>query len=249
VTYDHPLSVGWIWRTALRTYRDRWWRVSVVATAVAMLSTATDALADVGVDELDGRGRTFLGVLLGATGILLTGANSVGSTLLAGVLDRTVAEHQHGHEPLTLRDVVHGLPWVALIVADLLVGFVRALGFLLLIVPGIVAVTLTAIVGPVVINEHCGPVRAIRRSAQLVWSRFWIVLLAVTIPLLLESGLSEGLEHLPGLHGFWQHLAVVLLVEVPFATAVALTEVTVAFQLFERSSPGSVTRHARQCAE
>ena len=55
-----------------------------------------------------------------------------------------------------------------LILAGLLVGIIVAIGFVLLIVPGLIALTIFAVVAPVIVLERKGVVGALGRSRELV---------------------------------------------------------------------------------
>src|SRR5690606_21273095 len=157
--------------------------------------------------------------------VVVTGVNSFGSTFLAGVLDKTVGEHQHGHRAIGLGEVFRTLPYLTLIGADILVSLMRAAGWLLLLVPGAIAMTLTAVVGPVVIIEKRKALSAIGRSARLTWPFFWLVVRAVTVPVLAEGLFDEAIGSLPFVHGIAWHVALTVLVEMPVAAYVALVEI------------------------
>lgn len=243
--YTRRLTPGFLFREAARTLRDRFVRVLSLGIAIALAA----ALIDQGIEQLIEREdeivRRGLGLALLLIAMLATGATSFGSTFLSGVLDRTVGAHQHGHPDESIATSLRTLPFVRLITADLLVSLLRIIGFALLGIPGLIAMTLTAVVGPIVILEQRSAWSAIKRSAQLVWPRFWLVAVAVTLPLLAEGVLDEIVSSIEAIeHSFVNHTIVNLAVEVPLAIYVSLVEVTLAYHLVERDRPGSISaRH------
>ena len=50
--------------------------------------------------------------------------------------------------------MLRSLPWGSLILADLLVALIVVVGLVALIIPGLIAITLLAVVGPVIEIEH-----------------------------------------------------------------------------------------------
>ena len=89
--------------------------------------------------------------------------------------------------------MLRSLPWGALIRADLLVAAIIVLGVLALVIPGLIAMNLLAVVGPVIEIEERRPWAGLRRSAQLVRPHFWKVALIGTLPVLVASGLESAL--------------------------------------------------------
>ncbi len=150
------------------------------------------------------------------------------------MLDRTVGEHQHGHAAESLWQLLRRIPYGPLIIADILALFLKIFGFVLLIIPGFIAITLLSVVGPVVMIEGTGPVAALRRSAQLVRPFFWLTFAAVTIPIIFENMLGDWLARAEWSHGFLRHLAVGVVIDAPVAIFVSLVEVTLAYHLLAR---------------
>jgi hypothetical protein len=85
--------------------------------------------------------------------------------------------------------VLRALPWGSLILADLLATLIIVAGLLALIIPGLIAITLLAVVGPVIEIEHRHAVAGLRRAAHLVRPHFWRVAAFATLPLLLTNGI------------------------------------------------------------
>jgi hypothetical protein len=229
----HILGLAW------STFRDRWHRILPVAAVIAVVSSMTD-LAGGYVEHMEYASR-LVAIAIGLTVAMNTGASTLGSTMLTGILDRTVGEHQHGHPPRSMAWVLRTLPWMSLILADLMVTLLRLAGFLAFVLPGFAVVAFTGLVGPIIMLEGRKPVAAIRRSVGLVRPHFWLVFVLVTVPLTLESFLEDYIEELPIMHDLVAHTMALVFVEVPVSTVVALIEVTLAYQLIERDRPGSVS--------
>ena len=126
------------------------------------------------------------GAALGSTGVA-----TAGTVLLSGFVCRLVGAAGHGLERLTFAQVARSLPWWRLIAADLLVTLAVVCGLVLLVLPGLAALTLLAIVGPVIEIEHRRLFAAFRRSVQLTRRHIWTVLLLATAPLVAVAGLES----------------------------------------------------------
>lgn len=239
--YTRRLTPAFLFAEAFRTFRDRWPRVLLVGGVVSAFAIVTDSLLDDLVEHTDLSRPTSVLALVGVT-VGVTASAGLGTTFLSGVLDRTVGEHQHGHEPETLAQLLRSIPYGRLILADLVAIVLKVAGFLLLLLPGLVAITLLCVVGPVVMVEGKGPFGAVRRSAQLVRPYFWLAFVAVTIPIIGESVLSDYVEGADWTHDLLMHLFVGVGIEAPVTIFVSLVEVTLAYHLIERDVPGRVSR-------
>jgi hypothetical protein len=233
-TLSRRLTPWFLFVEAFRTFCARWRRVLGIGALVSAFAITSDSLLDamLSAQRDDATGGVLFVIVV--VSLALSAANGFGTTFLSGVLDRTVGEHQHGEEQESLGQLLVRIPYIWLILADVLTIVIKVVGFILLIIPGFMAITLMCIVGPVVMVERRRPFAAVRRSAQLVWPHFWLTFAAVTIPLLAEGSLSDAVESADWLHGFPQHLAVGVLIEAPVAIFVSLVEVTLAHQLMRR---------------
>jgi hypothetical protein len=110
-----------------------------------------------------------------------------GVVVYAGLLDKVVGAHIHGHPDLSLGEVWRALPLRRLLVADVVFAVAVLAGTALFVVPGILAFTLWALVGPVITIEDL-PVRAaFGRSWRLVRRHFWFTFFLVTVPVQFEQ--------------------------------------------------------------
>jgi len=174
------LRPGVILAAAARAgYRD-WRRVLAVAIPVSLLSAAAEMLVDHYVDPADA--VPSLTASLGATGISV-----VGTVLLSGLVGRLISAAERGKAAMTLPQVARSLPWGRLIAADLLVSLAVLVGLVLLVIPGLVILTLFAVVGPVIEIEHRKVFAAMRRSVRLTRAHPWTTLLVATVPLALAA--------------------------------------------------------------
>ncbi len=78
-------------------------------------------------------------------------------------------------EPISLGvSISFALPRIpGLTMAMVLIYFMMAIGMVLFVIPGLIVVTLTSMVIPLVIFKQLNPFAAIKASAQLVWGNAW----------------------------------------------------------------------------
>lgn len=113
-------------------------------------------------------------------------------TLYQGMVVRLVQDLQDGRRDSSVGDLMRSvLPVLgALIGAGILAGIGIAAGFFLLIVPGLILLTMWAVIAPVIVVERRGVFDAFGRSRQLVkghgWPVFWTVVVAYLIGFLAE---------------------------------------------------------------
>jgi hypothetical protein len=183
------------------TARRHAWRILAVSIAVSAVTVAAELAADHLLDQAD--------VTTALAGALSTSTLSLlGAVFLSGFLCRLVSTTEHGKtghgktehgktgqaaDGSRIRDVLRSLPWGSLILADLLATLIIVVGLVALIIPGLIAITLLAVVGPVIELEHQHAVAGLRRSAHLVRPYFWRVAAFATLPLLLANGIAAFL--------------------------------------------------------
>jgi hypothetical protein len=178
----------------LSTCRARWATLLIAGVIVFVPLGFVDVLAEDLSDSLtdDGVGEGLLAAAaVGASAAAL--AALAGEVIYAGVAARVVVADREGRE-LRFRELVAHLPVMRLLAVDLLAVVVIALGFIALLVPGIVFLAWFALVAPAVELEGRGVIAAFRRSHALVRTRFWLVLGVVMALLVVESALSAAAE-------------------------------------------------------
>ncbi len=230
---QQPLQLSALFRRALATYRANFLRVSGVALVVfllpALATTAFDAWAERNQHDLTG--VTVLLVILGLVELCLS---ELGTTFYSGFLDQLVGEDQHDHEPRSIGEVLRTLPYLRLIGASFLVLVATSIAGLLLVIPGVLMYTLLSLTGPLINIERLGVFAAIRRSVQLVWPRLWFVFRLVTVPVIVETALDAGVEHLLHSQPWLEVLIANGLLAITMLTVVSLIEVTLAHELVVR---------------
>jgi hypothetical protein len=183
-----PLPAREVIAAAARSGRRHLHVILAVAVAVSTVS----ALAEILLDEFIDRADVAVSV---AADLSASAVSILGTVLLSGFLCRIVGATEHGQKPATVLQVVRHLPWGRLIRADLLVVVIVVIGVLALIIPGLVAFTLLAIIGPVIEIEGRKVYAALRRSVRLTRQRFWTVALLATLPVILSSMIESFIPH------------------------------------------------------
>ena len=94
----------------------------------------------------------------------------IAATLYAGMVVELVHDVQDGRRDHSVGELFGAVTGVVvpLILAGLLVGLAVAIGLVLLIVPGLILLTIFAVVSPVVVLERKGVLDALGRSRDLV---------------------------------------------------------------------------------
>ncbi len=233
-----PLPVREVVAAAARAGRRRLRLILAVAVVVA---TAT-ALAEVLVDDLIDRANVPLSIFgdLSATAVSI-----LGTVMLSGFLCRMVGEAEHGQEPASFPQVVRHLPWGRLVRADLLVVVIVVIGVLALVIPGLVAFTLLAVVGPVIEIEGRKVLAALRRSAHLARQRFWTVALLATLPVILASGVESVIPHPDSMAEILEVLAIRGIGEGLIEAAIGLILVELCYRLIALDRGPAPARRGR----
>jgi hypothetical protein len=191
-----PIAVA-----VVHTARRHAWRILVVSIVVSAVTVGVEAATDHLLDRADVT-TALVGALSASTVSLL------GAVFLSGFLCRLVSTSEHGAgehrasehgagghgktgpgaDGSRIRDVLRSLPWGSLIAADLLAVLIVLIGLVALIIPGLIAITLLSVAGPVIELERQHAVAGLRRSAHLVRPHFWRVAALATLPLLVANG-------------------------------------------------------------
>jgi hypothetical protein len=239
---DVTLEFRPIATAVVRTARRHAWRILIVSIAVSVVTVAAELTADRLLDQVNV--TTALAGSLSASTVSLLGA-----VFLSGFLCRLVSDTEsrdtghgdtghdgrgdggHDGRGTRIRDVLRSLPWGSLVLADLLATLVIVAGLLALIVPGLVAITLLAVVGPVIEIEHRSALAGLRRCVQLVRPAVWRVAAFATLPLLLTNGIVAFLPDPAGTADVVTTLAVRSVGEGILESAVGLLLVELCYRL------------------
>jgi hypothetical protein len=226
------LSPRNVFAAALRTYRERFWRVAGTAFVVFGSVAVVDAIASVLI--VDHVSSPIGDAVLSTAAAALAMA---GVVVYAGILDKVVGAHLHGHPDLTLREVWTVLPLWRLGGADVLLALTTIVGTALFVVPGVVIFTLWSLVGPVITIENRSVTSAFGRSYQLVRPRFWLTLLLVTLPLQVEQAALHAIHYTDLFeHPLVPAFALNGLLGMIIGSVVGLIEVVLAYELIARTA-------------
>lgn len=141
---------------------------------------ATSLNAESGLIAAGGAAAVVALILIGLIGeVFYTGAVAIALT------------HPHDGGPPSAREVVRMVNYWTLIAIDLIFAVAVALGFLALVIPGVLLFVLLGLAAPVVEIEHRGVRAALSRSVRLVRGHFWLVF-AILVPIEIASdGLTD----------------------------------------------------------
>jgi len=219
---------GDVIRAALRTYRERFWRVAGTAFVVFGVVATVDAFATVLVIDRHVSRPVGAAVTSAASAVF----SMAGVVVYAGILDKVVGAHLHGHPDLSISEIRKVLPLGRLAAADVVLAVVTLAGLAVFVVPGVVAFTFFSLVGPVITIEDRSVGSALRRSWQVVRPHFWLTLLLVTIPLQVEEAVLHAIHYTD----IFQHPLVPAflvngLLGMVIGSLVGLVEVVLAYEL------------------
>jgi hypothetical protein len=134
----------------------------------------------------------------GVVGLLLAaGISVIGIYLVQGAVTKAVEDVRDGRADLSVAQTFQSVTsrLGLLIVTSFLAGIAIAIGFVLLIIPGIILLTLWVLIVPAIVLENQGVGGAFRRSYELVRPYFWQALgvIALTILVLIVFGIILGI--------------------------------------------------------
>jgi hypothetical protein len=131
------------------------------------------------------------GLLAAAGGLFLVlggaAVSLIGTTLYTGFVVKLVEDVRDGRRDFTVGELFSSATGAVapLIGNGVLKGIAVAIGFVLLIVPGLILLTIWAVTAPVIVVERRGVIDAFGRSRDLVrgegWSVFAVILIAYLI--------------------------------------------------------------------
>ncbi len=229
-------------RAALRTYRERFWRVAGTAFVVFGIVAAVDAVATVLVIDRHVSRPAGAAIASFASAVFAT----VGVVVYAGILDKVVGAHIHGHPDLRVSQMWSVLPLRRLVAADVVLVVATLVGLALFVVPGVIIFTLWSLVGPVITIEDRSVRSALRRSARLVRPYFWLTLCLVTVPLQVEQAVLHWIDYARIFeHPFVPAFLLNGVLGMVVGSVVGLVEVVLAYELIRTIDPSAApAKHA-----
>ena len=119
--------------------------------------------------------------------LLLAALGFVTAFVYQGVVVRSVEDLQDGQRDFSIGELFRSvLPVLGmLIVVGVVGGIAEGIGFLLLIIPGVILVTIWAVVAPVIVIERKG-FDAFGRSYELTRGSFWQVLGVIVVLFIIQ---------------------------------------------------------------
>jgi hypothetical protein len=149
-------------------YRNHWTFLVPAAVVVLLPQSLADALVEgFHLEHL----RTVADFATFAGALLTAAVNLFGQAVYAGLAAAAVVEWRAGQPLPPLSTLLRALPLKRLVVLDLVVTMLAAIGFAFFVIPGLIVLTYIAI-SPVILKlEHLGVQDALARSIQLVRGR------------------------------------------------------------------------------
>jgi hypothetical protein len=139
----------------------------------------------------------LLVALLGWLGVLLAALVGIaGAFWLQGTLIEAVRDVRDGRVDLSVGETFERVFPVLnrIVIAGILLGIAIGIGFLLLIVPGLIVLTLWIFVIPAIVLENRGIGEAFGRSRELVRGNGWNVFGVIVLTFVLLLGVSIALR-------------------------------------------------------
>lgn len=161
------LDVGGVIRRVFDIYVDQ---ASVLMPAAAVVFVFTGIIS------------ALLIVASPALALVAVIISLVATTLFTGMVVELVADVQDGRRDASVRQLLQAVTPVLgqLILVGIVAGIGIVIGFVLIIIPGLILITIWSVAAPVVVLEHPGVFAALKRSRELVrgsgWQVFGVIL-------------------------------------------------------------------------
>jgi hypothetical protein len=157
------------------------------AHAGVLLGSAVVVFVVVGVIQgLLAATDSFLLQLVGAA------VNVIGTTLYTGFVVKLVEDVRDGKRDFTVGELFGSAAGAVgnLILNGILKAIAVTIGFILLIAPGLILLTIWAVTAPVIVVERAGAIDAFGRSRELVRGEGWSVFGAILIAFLIGIAIA-----------------------------------------------------------
>jgi hypothetical protein len=167
---------------------------------------------------------------LGLVGFLVS---LVASTLFTGMVVELVADVQDGKRDATPGQLLRAATPVIgnLILVGLVAGIGIVIGFVLIIVPGLILITIWSVAAPVVVLERPGGLRALGRSRELVKGNGWNVFAVILLLVILVGVVTVILEGVAAAAGTGVGIVVRVVVGILTAPISSLAAAVLYFEL------------------
>ena len=226
-----PLSLALVVDHAQGMLRLGLMRVAVVALILfvppALLTAAVEAFAEDRPNLFPGGGSLLA---LGVAAVF----RLMGPVIFAGYLDEAVGSEYFHARRHSFRDVLRSLPWVRLLIADLIVVIGASVGLAVFIVPGIIFYLFFGLVGPVIVQERRAVRDAFRRTARISRTALVPIVVLVLVPVVAEQVLHAAASRAVHDQGIGARVIIEWLIAAVIGGTVGLLEVGLATELMAR---------------
>jgi len=165
---DGKLSPREIAREMWEVYRHHWLFLVSAAIVVLLPQSIADAfLEGFHVEHF----RTVADFATFGAALLTGAVNFFGQAVYAGLAAAAVIDWRAGQRLAGLSELLRAMPIKRLILLDILITLLTAIGLVLVIVPGLIVLTYIGISPAVLKIEHLGVQQALSRSIELVRGR------------------------------------------------------------------------------
>jgi hypothetical protein len=185
------LSARAVAREVIAAYRAHWLFLIVAAVLVLL----PQALADGFLDhlEIEGVHSARDAAILAAVPLTVV-VNLFGQAFYAGLTAAAVIEWREHRSLPNIRALLRSVPLGTLVLLDFVLTIGSAIGFVLLLVPGLIWLAYFSVAPAIVKFEHRGVWDSLRRSRELVrgyfWPVMWMVVGTITITEFAVSAIS-----------------------------------------------------------
>jgi len=212
------VDVGGVIRRTFEIYADQALVLVTAAAVVFVISAVVGALL---VSASPGLAIIALVVSL------------VASTLFTGMVVELVADVQDGRRDTSPGQLLQAAVPVLgqLILVGIVAGIGIVIGFILIIIPGLILLTIWSVAAPVVVLERPGGLRALGRSRELVRGEGWNVFAVILLMVILVAVISFVVEAVAASAGTGIDLLVRVVVGILTAPISALASAVLYFQL------------------
>lgn len=228
------LSIGRVLWAALRAWKRDFLFLTILAAIVETPVVLIELTLHVapGIDvSTDSTGTGTARVLMIGVPLLIYGL--LAHHFLSGVMEAVEGAERLGHARPTLRQLARTLPWVRLVIADIVLNVLLLVGLLLFVIPGLLVGAYLAILLPLTNMEGQSIGPTIRRSIALTRGFFWKALAIWMITSVVIDGAQEYASDFLGAlsHSHVWEFVAHLGTDVLFLPAQALPIVMLAFDL------------------
>jgi hypothetical protein len=157
----------------------------------------------------------------------------VGTTLYTGMVVELVADVQDGRRDASVSQLLNAASPVIgqLILVGIVTGIGIAIGFVLIIVPGLILITIWSVAAPVVVLERPGGLKPLGRSRELVRGNGWQVFGVIAVLVIGVGIVSALIEAAADSGGTGVGIVVRVIVEILTAPLSALAASVLYFEL------------------